>query len=95
MRVVSDLQVYFFNVIINIIVYSVKKGYGMLVGMSKNFGVCEYAFLWIWKSQVKTVSDFPTSLFFKSTIKKKFWLNSWGVGIGKCEVLTLPAIGVV
>ena len=100
MRVFSDLQVHFLNVIINIIVFSVKMSYGMFVGMSKNFGVFGYAFLWIWKSLVKTVPDFPISLFFKSTIKKrserkKFWLNSWGVRIGKCEVLNLPAIGVV
>ena len=70
MRVFSDLQVHFLNVIINTIVFSVKMGYGMFVGMSKNFWVCGYAFLWIWKSLVKTVPDFPISLFLKSTIRK-------------------------
>ena len=58
-RFVSTL----FNVIINIIIFSVKRGYGMFVGMSKKIEICRYAFLWIWKSWVKTVPDFPISHF--------------------------------
>ena len=35
----------------------------MFGGMGKKFGVCRHAFLWIWKSRVKSVPDYPISHF--------------------------------
>ena len=46
MRVFSDLQVYFFYMIINVIIFLVSKEViGMFWGMGKISGVCRYAFL--------------------------------------------------
>ena len=50
--------------IINVIIFSVKRGHGDVCGYEKKIlGICGYAFLWIGKSRLKNVLDYPISHF--------------------------------